>query len=233
MSSNDISNQVNTENPFIVKKNSVKHWSIVSKKRAFTGSVLFYKRKRMGGSGLSRAFSAPVLSGNPRDHLIDFWCSVDNGEVSRIPTIGVCEGDSLQRITPSTLCDLIDRKYDIEFYILDCRYFYEFQGGHIKGALCLNSTESIERFMQTHQRAVLIFHCEYSSVRGPRMATYLRNKDRASNIYPALKFPEIYILDGGYKRFYEEKRRYCDPPFYISMVDPRFRKEYTIEASKK
>jgi len=35
---------------------------------------------------------------------------------------------------------------------------------------------------------------------------YLRNEDRQSNKdnYPSLHHPEIYLLEGGYKAFYEK-----------------------------
>ena len=40
---------------------------------------------------------------------------------------------------------------------------------------------------------------------------FLRNKDREMNHdkYPHLTFPELYILDGGYKAFYETYEVCC------------------------
>ena len=53
---------------------------------------------------------------------------------------------------------------------------------------------------------VLIFHCEFSSERGPKMSRFLREQDRELNKdhYPRLNYPEIYVLEGGYKAFYEK-----------------------------
>lgn len=35
--------------------------------------------------------------------------------------------------------------------------------------------------------------------------------------YPALSYPEIYVLDGGYKEFFNEYRERCEPQQYIKM----------------
>ena len=53
---------------------------------------------------------------------------------------------------------------------------------------------------------VLIFHCEFSSERGPKMYRFLREQDRELNKahYPKLNYPEMYVLEGGYKAFYEK-----------------------------
>ena len=93
--------------------------------------------------------------------------------------------------------------------IVDCRYAYEFEGGHISGAVNIStrqelesrffgSKESIEQIMSEH--TIIIFHCEFSQKRGPLLYSILRGIDRQFNqeIYPKLFFPEIYILEGGY-----------------------------------
>jgi rhodanese-related sulfurtransferase len=56
-----------------------------------------------------------------------------------------------------------------------------------------------------NKRVIVIFHCEFSSERGPSLLRFLRNKDRALNedVYPNLHYPELYLLEGGYKSFYE------------------------------
>lgn len=54
------------------------------------------------------------------------------------------------------------------------------------------------------KRVVLIFHCEFSSERGPRMCRFIRKRDRAMNEYPRLHYPELYILKGGYKEFFQQ-----------------------------
>ncbi|KAK2809771.1 hypothetical protein Q5P01_000493 [Channa striata] len=71
---------------------------------------------------------------------------------------------------------------------------YEFGGGHIKGALNLHQEDRVEEFLlktpivpsRPEKRVILIFHCEFSSERGPRMCLFGRERDRAENDYPKL-----------------------------------------------
>lgn len=69
-----------------------------------------------------------------------------------------------------------------ELHILDCRSEEEFVGGHIKGAVhCPDVSVIIRQFIidrlqalkaGTAPKLVIIFHCEYSILRGP--AAYVR-----------------------------------------------------------
>ncbi|XP_056667337.1 M-phase inducer phosphatase 3 isoform X2 [Monodelphis domestica] len=118
------------------------------------------------------------------------------------------------------LQDLIEK-----FYIIDCRYPYEYQGGHIQGALNLYSEEELCNFFlkkpfvpsDAQKRIVIVFHCEFSSERGPRMCRYLREEDRTQNKYPSLYYPELYILKGGYRDFFLEYAELCEPQSYCPM----------------
>uniref|UniRef100_A0A6I8P431 M-phase inducer phosphatase n=1 Tax=Ornithorhynchus anatinus TaxID=9258 RepID=A0A6I8P431_ORNAN len=97
-----------------------------------------------------------------------------------------------------------------EFVVVDCRYPYEYAGGHIKGALNLyREDQLVERFLQGPRcppegpkSRVFIFHCEFSSERGPRLCRALRELDRRINQYPRLCYPELYLLRGGYRDFH-------------------------------
>lgn len=130
--------------------------------------------------------------------------------------------------------DLVDR-----LFVIDCRYPYEYDGGHIKvrqllpvnklcsfsswyaniddvqfchfqGALNFHHEDQIEDYFLRNpilstcpeKRVLLVFHCEFSSERGPRMCRYVRERDRLLNEYPNLHYPELYILKGGYKEFF-------------------------------
>lgn len=57
---------------------------------------------------------------------------------------------------------------------------------------------------------------------------FLRNNDRLRNqeAYPALQYPEIYLLHGGYKDFFAAFPDLCDPIAYRPMLEPTFNDEY-------
>lgn len=63
------------------------------------------------------------------------------------------------------------------------------------------------------KRVVIIFHCEFSSERGPRMCVFVRKRDRALNDYPRLHYPELYVLKGGYKEFFHNFKVTLAPSF--------------------
>ncbi|ESO86600.1 hypothetical protein LOTGIDRAFT_129079 [Lottia gigantea] len=145
----------------------------------------------------------------------------------------------LKSISPQTVEDLLNGKYstiDNNYMILDCRYPYEYDGGHIKGAVNTYIKDSIDNLLQLQDKPrILIFHCEFSSQRAPTLLRYLRSQDRLLNSdnYPSLYYPEVYILDGGYKDFYEQTQNLCESCDYIQMVDPLFTEELSIFQSKK
>jgi rhodanese-related sulfurtransferase len=168
-----------------------------------------------------KAISLPLIN---RKYLKDFYRDSSNGEVFSLPTLGIGRSDSIQRISADVLNDLLNKKYNIEYKIIDCRFSYEYEGGHIKDAININTTQKAKTLFKKPK--VLIFHCEYSSVRAPKLAHFVRNLDRKSNMYPNLTLPEIYILQGGYKEFYIKYADMCTPRGYVSMgdVDYKYRK---------
>lgn len=117
--------------------------------------------------------------------------------------------------------------------IIDCRYPYEFEGGHIKGALNLHLEEHVEDYLlktpitpsSEDKRILIVFHCEFSSERGPRMCRFVRERDRAMNEYPKLHYPELYILKGGYKEFFPHFQAQCDPQSYRPMHHEDFKED--------
>uniref|UniRef100_A0A8C3SJV9 M-phase inducer phosphatase n=1 Tax=Chelydra serpentina TaxID=8475 RepID=A0A8C3SJV9_CHESE len=117
--------------------------------------------------------------------------------------------------------------------IVDCRYPYEYEGGHIKGAVNLPLEQDIEDFLlknpivpfDVQKRVIVIFHCEFSSERGPRMCRFVREKDRARNEYPNLHYPELYILKGGYKDFFPQYQAHCEPRDYRPMHHEDFKED--------
>ncbi|KAI1322900.1 M-phase inducer phosphatase [Xylariaceae sp. FL0255] len=135
------------------------------------------------------------------------------------------EGDRIPRISRSTFLDLQDGKFNECFtqkVIIDCRFEYEYEGGHINGAINYNDKELLARHLfetPMEGKTILIFHCEYSVHRAPRMARHVRAEDRSANAesYPHLTYPEVYILEGGYSEFFKLHRERCYPQAYVEM----------------
>ena len=145
-------------------------------------------------------------------------------------------------ISPRTVADLISGKINVQcdFQIVDSRYPYEYEGGHIKGAANMHTQDQINGFLKSkcneasHRDTILIFHCEFSSERGPKRARFLRSRDRELNseYYPSLCFPEIYIMNGGYKSFYQEHPHLCTPQGYTPMLKVGHREDLKKFRSK-
>lgn len=154
----------------------------------------------------------------------------ENGLIHHLPCFN-SPHDAIKRISPDTLVDLLEGKfagvYD-RLYIIDCRYPYEYEGGHIPSAINVNNPDVIEEllFENIKGNTLIVFHCEFSSERAPRMALHVRNLDRQLNksSYPSLHYPEMYILDGGYKNYWQQHGDKCDPPqAYLPMRNPNCR----------
>ena len=136
--------------------------------------------------------------------------------------------------------DLINGKFDDsvdEFHLIDCRYPYEYHGGHITGAVNITTIDLIDKFFTppSSKKVVIVFHCEYSIQRAPQMyklltrALHFRGRDRKLNEleYPKLCYPDLYILKGGYRSFFsaESTKSLCQPLGYIEMNDPKYAKQ--------
>lgn len=88
--------------------------------------------------------------------------------------------------------DLLKGKFDhkiASYHVIDCRFDYEYEGGHIKGAVNINTTNEIEEFLlgekalkpspscsgDNAKKTILIFHCEFSAKRAPTLYVALPN----------------------------------------------------------
>ena len=84
------------------------------------------------------------------------------------------------------LNDLLDGRYNSQlenFHIIDCRFDYEYLGGHIPGAININTTAGVEEFLlgmsakkpapstssDPNKKTILVFHCEFSVKRAPTL----------------------------------------------------------------
>ncbi len=87
---------------------------------------------------------------------------------------------NLQQAFLFQLVDLLKGEYkDVvtSYTLLDCRFPYEYKGGHIQGAKNVWTIEQLMELLfseplihpQEGSRDIYIFHCEFSSKRGPKM----------------------------------------------------------------
>lgn len=160
------------------------------------------------------------------------YCNIIyNGEIHTLPTIGCGKSDSIRRICAKTAAFLLLDKNRNDYSFVDARYKYEYEGGHIKNAVNCSDVNESKKLLRNQK--ILIFYCEYSSVRAPTLSSKLRNIDRNMNKYPELNCPEIYVLEGGYSNFYNKYPELCEPRGYVTMNDWRFIKECAIQNKKK
>jgi len=151
----------------------------------------------------------------------------------------------LHSVSSETACDLLFGKYSTYYdhiFFLDCRFDYEYEGGHIKEAIRKTIPELEEMFIKNPDyqnfcdRICLVFYCEYSSHRGPKSYKSIRSLDRKlhSHCYPKIFYPEMYLLDGGYKNFFSYSRDtgLCEPNGYVEMRDPNYCEEMKTEMNK-
>ncbi|KAM6076640.1 M-phase inducer phosphatase 2 isoform 2-T2 [Chlamydotis macqueenii] len=170
-----------------------------------------------------------LLSGDHRELIGDF---------SKAYLLQTVEGkhQDLKYISPEMMAAVLTGQFSglIEScVIVDCRYPYEYEGGHIKGAVNLPLERDAEEFLlrkpivpfDASKRVIVIFHCEFSSERGPRMCRFVREKDRACNEYPRLHYPELYVLKGGYREFFPQYQAHCEPQDYRPMRHRDFKED--------
>lgn len=85
------------------------------------------------------------------------------------------EPDSIPRITDATLISVLNGDYKHVYdntVVIDCRFEYEYEGGHIETAINFCEKEQLAASLFNVEPAantLLIFHCEYSAHRAPLM----------------------------------------------------------------
>ncbi|KAI6224250.1 M-phase inducer phosphatase [Aphelenchoides fujianensis] len=148
------------------------------------------------------------------------------------------EDTAFRSIDGRTLAELLNslsaEEFAEKFVLIDCRYPFEYEGGHVKNAINIFNPELIScmfypqctREFAAMNAKIPIFYCEFSQKRGPKMARELRRCDRMVNEgrYPHLDYPEIYVLDHGYRRFFQDDKLHelCEPQHYTPMIAPAF-----------
>ncbi|KAM4752416.1 M-phase inducer phosphatase 2-like [Cyanocitta cristata] len=160
------------------------------------------------------------------------------GDFSKPHLLPTVEGKDpgLKYISPETLAAVLTGHFSssIESSIVaDCRYPYEYEGGHVKGAVNLPLQRDVEELLleqpivplDSSKRVIVIFHCEFSVERGPKMCKFLRERDRRCHEYPQLHYPELYVLKGGYREFFFQFPSHCEPRDYRPMLHSAFKEE--------
>ncbi|CAF0842909.1 unnamed protein product [Rotaria sordida] len=189
---------------------------------------------------LSPLFSSPFIRSKSkiqsRNSSVVKNLQVLFDEQLSLPLVKRSSHPDLKRISSKTLASLLDKQTN-NILIIDARYPFEYSGGHIISAINIY-TENDLRLLFTKlissscYPSIIIFHCEFSSERGPRLSRLFRSLDRQYNIsnYPHLSFPSIYLLDGGYADFYKHSfcKQYCEPKSYISMYEQQYTQELKI-----
>ena len=105
---------------------------------------------------------------------LDAIMDVDDPPRLQLPHFNSDE-ESLPRITKDTMIDVLDGKYEQCYdraMIIDCRFEYEYEGGHIEGAVNVNDKERLATQLFESpfaENTLLILHCEYSAHRAPIM----------------------------------------------------------------
>jgi len=76
-------------------------------------------------------------------------------------------------------------------------------GDAIGAGVGAGTDQSLRAAQGWSQNSVLVFYCDFSSERAPRMWRHVRNLDRRDHLvdYPALSFPHMYVLHGGWAAF--------------------------------
>ncbi|KAH0627709.1 hypothetical protein JD844_003839 [Phrynosoma platyrhinos] len=152
-----------------------------------------------------------LLDSDPRDLIGDFSKGYLFNTVSG-------KHQDLKYIDPEMIVAVLNGKFSgvlKECVIIDCRYPYEYEGGHIKKPMVSSD----------NKRIIIVFHCEFSSERAPRMCRFVRERDRLGNEYPSLHYPELYVLKGGYKDFFLKCKSYCEPQGYRPMHHEDFKED--------
>ena len=134
------------------------------------------------------------------------------------------------------MVNLLEEQRD-ELLIIDARYPFEYAGGHIASAQNIYTENDLRLLfsnliLSSSRPSIIVFHCEFSSERGPRLCRLFRSLDRQYNManYPDLSFPSVYLLDGGYAEFFTHlsSQRFCEPKAYVSMFEESFTQELKI-----
>ena len=161
-----------------------------------------------------------------REHVLE-WSNEDKG----VFTSADCAYEVLKRYYAG------DRSRFQEVLVLDCRYEYEYNGGHIRGAVSVAPPDVVgkahellfKKYPRLGERTsdvcmvkessslLILVYCEFSSQRGPLMYSIIKAMDRSFFKYPWVKYRNLFLIKGGYERFFNRHPDMCSPCGYVEM----------------
>ena len=137
-------------------------------------------------------------------------------------------------ISGDTLADVLSGCHNKEYdrvLLVDSRFYYEFEGGHIRNAVNISTPSQLYQILSFEKganqpklrimdvRTLIVFYCEYSHKRSPTQRTHIISLDRQRQDergdFGRVHYPEMYLLEGGYKSFYAKYPHYCEPRGYV------------------
>ncbi|CAC5358544.1 unnamed protein product [Mytilus coruscus] len=170
------------------KENSTKTTGVKRKSTLSPGKDCTKRRKSSAkhSRSLKRCLSFGDTPLESNDNLLSEETYIADGSRPHCLPIVAGQHRDLKSITTNTMKDILNGKYKdgiSSCRIIDCRYPYEFNGGHIKTIIkfiiqnaenCYLEKHIDELLLQTIQSGnttgeIIIFHCEFSSKRGPKL----------------------------------------------------------------
>ena len=127
-----------------------------------------------------------------------------------------------------------ERTHNKSITFVDCRYPYEYDGGHVTGSVncwddvtikkSLFSTYGLNKSVDSSSTCsssnILVLYCEFSSRRVKEITSRIQSMDRSMN-GNLLKYYDLRIVEGGFKKIHSEKNEMCCG-CYIPMDDPDY-----------
>lgn len=125
--------------------------------------------------------------------------------------------DGIALINSNELVNLIienEKTRNNDLVIIDCRFPREFNEGHIINSLNIYDFDGLFEFLKhvlmsdrsKITQFKIVFYCEFSQYRSPKLSKFVRKLDRLVNIkyWPYLIYPDLFILNGGIYKFQEK-----------------------------
>ena len=163
-----------------------------------------------------RTMGSSIISQSPDSEFIETMCHID----SALPSF-YSQKNEMKYISLETLSMCIENQMNI--MIVDCRYYYEYDAGHLKGALNLWTEELLFTTFPVENRkfhcnAIILFYCEFSEMRAPELALKLRKADQYFSSDGNLLYNNIFIINGGAEALFQQMNHKCIGD-YLSMTN--------------